>query len=129
MSRRGLAGGDASVLGSHFRCRALAILGSNLGTVGVGAGTTSVSIYLWNGPHSGSTALVRELRLLQRRTARSGKDSVDQGVGGSDDLANALCGALYLISKAASGPAISLDAWTRILSDIRETPPSAFYHR
>jgi hypothetical protein len=68
--------------------------------------------------------LVRELRLLQRRTARSGKDSVDHGVGGSDDLANALCGALYLISKAASRlAAISLDAWTRILSDIRKMPP------
>jgi hypothetical protein len=75
-------------------------------------------------------ALVRELRLLQRRTARSGKDSVDHGVGGTDDLANALCGALYLISEAASGlAAISLDAWTRILSDIRKTPPSAFHHR
>ncbi len=39
---------------------------------------------------------LRELRLLERRTARSGKDSVDHGVGGSDDHANALFGALWL---------------------------------
>jgi Terminase large subunit, ATPase domain len=36
--------------------------------------------------------LLRELRLLERRTHRSGKDSVDHGKSGHDDLANALCG-------------------------------------
>ena len=30
-----------------------------------------------------NTTLLRELRLLERRTARSGKDSVDHGVGGA----------------------------------------------
>jgi hypothetical protein len=40
--------------------------------------------------------LLRELRLLERRTARSGKDTVDHGVGGSDDFANALFGAMNL---------------------------------
>ena len=40
-------------------------------------------------------ALIRELRLLERRTARSGKDSVDHGLSGSDDLA-ALFGCLFL---------------------------------
>jgi hypothetical protein len=45
--------------------------------------------------------LIRELRLLERRTARSGRDSVDHGKGGSDDFANALFGALHL---AASVP-------------------------
>ena len=45
--------------------------------------------------------LLRELRLLERRTARSGKDIVDHGVGGSDDFANSLFGALHL---AASVP-------------------------
>jgi len=39
--------------------------------------------------------------LLERRTARSGKDTVDHGVGGSDDFANSLFGALHL---AASVP-------------------------
>jgi hypothetical protein len=36
--------------------------------------------------------LLRELRLLERRAHRSGKDSVDHGKTGHDDLANALCG-------------------------------------
>jgi hypothetical protein len=41
--------------------------------------------------------LIRELRLLERRTARSGRDSVDHPVGGSDDHANALFGAMRCI--------------------------------
>jgi hypothetical protein len=36
--------------------------------------------------------LVRELRLLERQTHRSGKDTVNHGRHGSDDCANALCG-------------------------------------
>src|SRR5260221_4534058 len=36
--------------------------------------------------------LTRELRLLERRTHRSGKDSVDHGRNGSDDYANVVCG-------------------------------------
>jgi hypothetical protein len=43
--------------------------------------------------------LIRELRLLERRTARSGKDSVDHGVGGSDDHSNVLFGAMHLAVK------------------------------
>jgi hypothetical protein len=41
---------------------------------------------------------VRELRLLERSTHRSGRDSVDhpKGAGASDDFANALFGSLYL---------------------------------
>jgi hypothetical protein len=42
------------------------------------------------------TALVRELRLLERRVARSGRDSVDHGPAGSDDFANVLFGCLWL---------------------------------
>jgi len=38
--------------------------------------------------------LLNELRLLERRTSRSGRDSVDHAPGGHDDLANAACGAL-----------------------------------
>jgi hypothetical protein len=45
--------------------------------------------------------LIREYRLLERRTARSGRDSVNHGVGGHDDHANALFGALYVAAKAA----------------------------
>lgn len=38
--------------------------------------------------------LTRELRLLERRTSRSGRDAVDHPQGGSDDHANVLFGAL-----------------------------------
>jgi hypothetical protein len=41
-------------------------------------------------------SLIRELRLLERRTARSGKDTIDHGVSGSDDYANSLFGCLFL---------------------------------
>ena len=40
--------------------------------------------------------LSRELRLLERRTSRTGRDSVDHPANGSDDYANALAGALWL---------------------------------
>jgi len=43
--------------------------------------------------------LVRELRLLERRTSRTGKDCVDHGVGGSDDYANVLFGAMRMTTK------------------------------
>lgn len=43
--------------------------------------------------------LVRELRLLERRTGRSGKDSVDHPQNGSDDYANALAGACWLATS------------------------------
>ena len=43
-----------------------------------------------------NTKLLRELRLLERRTHRSGKDSVDHPRAGSDDHANALFGMLRL---------------------------------
>jgi hypothetical protein len=36
--------------------------------------------------------LLRELRLLERSTHRSGRDTVDRSRNGSDDYANALCG-------------------------------------
>jgi hypothetical protein len=43
--------------------------------------------------------LIRELRLLERRVAKSGKDSVDHPQGGSDDNANVLFGMIWLLSK------------------------------
>jgi hypothetical protein len=42
--------------------------------------------------------LLRELRLLERSTHRSGKDSVDHPKNGHDDYANAACGALHGLS-------------------------------
>jgi hypothetical protein len=46
------------------------------------------------------TQLLRELRLLERRTHRSGKDTVDHGPRGNDDHANAMCGCAVLASAA-----------------------------
>jgi hypothetical protein len=43
--------------------------------------------------------LLRELRLLERKTHRSGKDSVDHGRNGTDDYANAVCGVMYALSN------------------------------
>jgi hypothetical protein len=43
--------------------------------------------------------LLRELRLLERHTHRSGKDTVDHGRGGHDDHANACCGLLRNLSN------------------------------
>ena len=43
--------------------------------------------------------LLRELRLLERITHRSGKDQTSHPKGGRDDFANAVCGALYLVGR------------------------------
>jgi hypothetical protein len=43
--------------------------------------------------------LLRELRLLERRTSPSGKDSIDHGKNGSDDYSNALCGCIAITLK------------------------------
>jgi hypothetical protein len=43
--------------------------------------------------------LIRELRLLERHTHRSGRDSVDHGRSGSDDYANAVAGVLRELSN------------------------------
>jgi hypothetical protein len=40
--------------------------------------------------------LIRELRLLERRTGRSGRDYVDHPQGGNDDHANSLVGAMWV---------------------------------
>lgn len=45
--------------------------------------------------------LIRELRLLERRTSRAGRDSVDHGPSGSDDYANALAGVLHVAGKGS----------------------------
>jgi hypothetical protein len=48
--------------------------------------------------------LLKELRGLERRVHRSGKDSVDHGARGTDDYANALAGCMYLCFTAARKP-------------------------
>jgi hypothetical protein len=49
--------------------------------------------------------LVAQLLALERKTARGGRDSIDHGPGGHDDVANVACGALLLVAEAPStGP-------------------------
>jgi hypothetical protein len=47
--------------------------------------------------------LIRELRLLERRTHRSGKDTVDHGKTGHDDFANSACGAFHSLAANLYG--------------------------
>ena len=56
--------------------------------------------------------LVSQLCALQRRTARSGKDSVDHPRGGHDDVINAA--ALALVAAALT-PSSSADNWIEVL--------------
>lgn len=46
--------------------------------------------------------LLHQLRALDRRAGRGGRDSIDHPRGGNDDAANAACGALQLVARAAA---------------------------
>ena len=46
--------------------------------------------------------LIKELRLLERHTHRSGKDTVDHGRGLHDDYANAVCGGLRALAVTST---------------------------
>jgi hypothetical protein len=46
--------------------------------------------------------LLKELRLLERRTHVSGRDTISHGRTGTDDFANAVCGALQCVSSDGS---------------------------
>lgn len=48
--------------------------------------------------------LLRELRLLERRTSRVGKDIVDHGRAGSDDYANAVAGCIHWCDRRTKYP-------------------------
>jgi hypothetical protein len=65
--------------------------------------------------------LLRELRLLERRTYRSGKDGVDHGRTGHDDFANAVCGALHTMS--AHDGSYPLSVWLAAFGDGPSPPP------
>jgi hypothetical protein len=60
--------------------------------------------------------LLRELRLLERHTHRSGKDTVDHPRGGHDDHANAVCGLLSLLSTRVSMPELYSTHFTEIIA-------------
>jgi hypothetical protein len=53
-----------------------------------------------------SKRLVAQLCGLERKTARSGKDSIDHVPGGRDDVANAVAGAAVLAVEAAAQPRV-----------------------
>jgi hypothetical protein len=61
--------------------------------------------------------LLRELRLLERRTHRSGRDTIDHGRNGNDDYANAVAGCLR--GLAARGGFLAISGWE---SDAEEEP-------
>jgi hypothetical protein len=65
--------------------------------------------------------LLRELRLLERHTHRSGKDTVDHGKSGSDDYSNVACGVLRDLSNYLG---YSLDTLTRACSHEEDDPNS-----
>jgi hypothetical protein len=62
--------------------------------------------------------LLRELRLLERHTHRSGRDTVDHPKGGRDDYANSTCGVAVLVGGAALSVAslIKPELLTRLAS-------------
>jgi hypothetical protein len=68
--------------------------------------------------------LLRELRLLERHTHRSGRDTVDHPKGGRDDHGNATCGVAVLVGVDAA-------AWMRnlkpVLERLRAMPRNARY--
>lgn len=71
---------------------------------------------------------LRELRLLERRTTRAGRDSVDHGAGGSgaggsDDYANALCGALVLAGTQRSSFRVTAADLPNVLGRIAQLQP------
>jgi hypothetical protein len=56
--------------------------------------------------------LTMELMQLERRAARSGRDSVDHGPGGHDDFSNSACGALSLCAqRQAEVRVVKLIGW------------------
>jgi hypothetical protein len=68
-----------------------------------------------------SKRLVTQFASLERRTSPIGKDRVDHGPGGADDLCNSAAGALV----AAAGDMDGLGVWRRLAGDMQITPPAA----
>jgi hypothetical protein len=70
------------------------------------------------------TQLLRELRLLERQTHRSGKDSVDHGRRGSDDYANVLCGcATFAVRRGGYDSSMS---WVSETDGVRDDEVDTF---
>lgn len=70
--------------------------------------------------------LLAQLGALERRTGRSGRDTIDHAPGGHDDLANAAAGALLLASRQAL-PADLAQAFivrSEWAGDLLDAPPA-----
>jgi hypothetical protein len=67
-----------------------------------------------------SERLVNQLAGLERRTARSGKDSIDHGPGGHDDLANAVAGAADLVASRPAPLNITAEMIAQVISAGRQ---------
>jgi hypothetical protein len=61
--------------------------------------------------------LIHQLLGLERNTARGGRDNIDHGRGGHDDLANAAAGALVLTTARTAGVRISTHLGPSLLSE------------
>lgn len=70
-------------------------------------------------------ALLAELRQLERRTGRGGKDSVDHPPRAHDDLANAACGVLVLAARTAE--IVAVDGTALSAANIELTAPPYFH--
>jgi hypothetical protein len=69
--------------------------------------------------------LAAQLCGLERRTSRSGRDSIDHAPGGHDDICNAACGALLMVRTKR--PPMKIDP--ALLDKITPIPGSAGWHR
>jgi hypothetical protein len=99
--------GVRSAVGDHYAAQWVAVAWSRVGVTYQQAELPKSQIYLEALPCFTRNAvslpnhpkLLRELRLLERRTHRSGRDTVDHGPRGHDDYANAVCGCLRMLSS------------------------------
>jgi hypothetical protein len=64
--------------------------------------------------------LITQLCQLERRTARSGKDSIDHAPGGHDDICNAVAGGLV---EVASAPQWNFEAMRKVNQRLRMMGP------
>ena len=69
--------------------------------------------------------MFRQLCALERRQGRSGKPTVDHPPGGSDDAANAVCGALMPTAKPTARTRVSSIFGGEVLFDSDDTPAQA----
>jgi hypothetical protein len=71
----------------------------------------------------GDKKLRAQLQALERRSSRTGRDTVDHAVGGHDDIANAAAGALVL---AASALTPAPEPWSWVPTSDPAPPRSSF---